>query len=85
MFQPVNLLEKLLVAAAADPQQRTAFTSALLQSPLFYSPQGEPPKDGSLGRIAVAAIGNEPPAAALFSARERLIASSRPFVMRPAR
>lgn len=73
MFEPVNALERLLIAAATDPDARDAFIQAFLTSEVFLSPAGDPPADGSLGDIIVSHQPNGTPAAALFTARERLV------------
>lgn len=47
MFEPVNALERLLIAAATDPDARDAFIQAFLTSEVFISPAGDPPADGA--------------------------------------
>jgi hypothetical protein len=73
MFEPLNDLERDMIAASERPEQKPVFLRRLLQSELFYSPQGNPPGDGKLGPIASATTADDPePAAALFTARERV-------------
>ena len=42
-FEPVNDLERQLMAAADDPSARAAFMHALLEQPLFVITEGPPP------------------------------------------
>ncbi|MFO1012876.1 MAG: enhanced serine sensitivity protein SseB C-terminal domain-containing protein [Caulobacteraceae bacterium] len=72
MFEPINALERLLVAAATDAKARPAFVGAFLQSEVFLSPAGDPPSEDELGPIVVANLANGETAAAVFTARERL-------------
>src|SRR4051794_11923246 len=71
MFEPLNALERALMAAATDPAARQAFTRALLESDLFISPAGEPPADGGIDQLAISRLeqGETP---CVFTARERL-------------
>lgn len=72
MFEPLNTLERLLIAAATDPGARAAFIQAFLESEVYLSPAAEPPTDGSLGEFVVSYLESGEQAAALFTARERL-------------
>jgi hypothetical protein len=71
MFEPLNALERALVAAATDPAARPAFTRALLESQLFISPAGEPLTDGQLGEFVVSYL-PEGEAACVFTAVDRV-------------
>jgi hypothetical protein len=73
MFEPLNELERALVAAFENQNNRPAFLRLLVQSDLYFSPQGPQPADGSLGPIASATTPDDPtPAAAFFTAPERV-------------
>ena len=72
MFAPLNELERLLIAAATDPNARGAFVQAALQADLYLSPAGEPPAGGGFGPIVISKQANGAEAAAIFTAPERL-------------
>ncbi|ATE63244.1 enhanced serine sensitivity protein SseB C-terminal domain-containing protein [Rhizorhabdus dicambivorans] len=81
-FEPQNRLEELLVAAAHDPERRTAFNRALLESTLFAASPDLPASRGMALPLAVdaprliqvgSAEGHGLPA--LFTSQARLFAT----------
>jgi hypothetical protein len=72
MFAPLNDLERLLIAAATDPNARGAFTQAALNGDLYLSPAGDPPAEGGFGPIVVSKLPSGEPASAVFTAAERI-------------
>jgi hypothetical protein len=74
MFEPLNALERALMAAATDPSARAAFTQALLQSELYISPAGDQPADGGIGQLVISHLeqGDTP---CVFTAPERIAAA----------
>jgi hypothetical protein len=73
MFEPLNALERSLIAAASDPSAQAAFIQTLLDTELYCSPAGDVQPDGPIGPMVVVYL--EPgrvQAAALFTAPERL-------------
>ncbi len=71
MFEPANDLERLLMAAARDPQKRSAFSAAVLAGELFACPE---PGGGAYrrvmladGAVAVALFTSPGRAAAIFA------------------
>jgi hypothetical protein len=77
-FEPLNELERLLMQAATDEDQRTAFTRALLEAPLYaVSPDELPEGDQVLlaeARVSLAMVPLEDggSATAVFTAAERV-------------
>ncbi|HVY03528.1 MAG TPA: hypothetical protein VG983_07715 [Caulobacterales bacterium] len=72
MTQPLNELERVVLAMQSNPNLGLAVAEQALKAELFYAPQGAPPAGGGLGPIAVAVAEDGTQAAALFSARERV-------------
>ena len=71
MFEPLNGLERLLMAAARDPAERATFTKALLASEVYVSPTAAP-DDGRVGSVRAATLPSGESGAAVFTAPERL-------------
>jgi hypothetical protein len=71
MFEPLNALERALVAAATDPSARRAFTDHLLESELYISPAGDSMANDGRGQVIVShrPEGDRP---CVFTARERV-------------
>ena len=68
MFEPLNALERTLIAAATDPSARSAFIQAMLDADLYCSPAGDVQPGGPIGQMVVVYL--EPgrvQAAALFT------------------
>jgi hypothetical protein len=73
MFEPLNALERTLIAAATDPSARPAFIQAMLDAELYVSPAGEVQPGGPIGPMVVVYLQpGRVQAAALFTAPERL-------------
>jgi len=73
MFEPLNALERALMAAATDPGARPAFTQRLLESTLYISPAGELGPDGNGGSLVVVHLKDGAgDAADVFTAAERV-------------
>lgn len=76
-FEPLNDLERLLVRAATEPDQRPAFTKALLEADLFaVTPDGGPlgswvAGEGESVSLAAVQLDDGALATAVFSAPER--------------
>jgi hypothetical protein len=73
VFEPLNALERKLIAATTDPSARAAFTQAMLDADLYCSPAGEVAPGAQIGPMVVVYL--EPgrvQASALFTAPERL-------------
>ena len=73
MFEPINPLERKLIAATTDPSARAAFIEAMLESPLYCSPVGDVADGAAIGPMVISY--QEPGhvlASALFTAPERL-------------
>ena len=73
MFEPLNALERALMAAAKDPASRRAFTDKLLESEVYISPAGDPSANNGRGEVIVShrPEGDRP---CIFTARERVTA-----------
>ena len=72
MFEPLNALERMLIAAATEPSARTAFIQAMLETDLYCSPAGDVAQGAPIGPMVVAYLEDGQQAAALFTAPERL-------------
>lgn len=72
VFEPLNDLERLLMAATSGgPEQRAAFEAAVVEQPLWaVLADGARPEDDVI-RLRSVALKDSRPATALFTARER--------------
>ncbi len=75
MSDPINGLERLLAAAAADPSQRSVFTKAVLASQVCASPMGAADGAGRVTRVRTVTTPSGEAAAAVFTAPARLAQS----------
>lgn len=81
MFEPLNDLERLLMAAATDPAQRPAFSKAVLEAELFVSPLSEPDAVGRVSGLRSVTVGEGAIACAVFTAPERGLAAFGPDIL----
>jgi hypothetical protein len=73
MAEPLNDLERAVLAMQTNPALGLAVVEQALKAELFYATEGaSAPAGGGLGPIAVAVAEDGTEAAALFSARERV-------------
>lgn len=73
MFEPLNLIERRLAEAVADPSRRVAFGQRLLTEKLYVSPLGPPDARGQMPGLRAAPQADGSVAVAFFTAPERVV------------
>lgn len=73
MFEPLNLIERRLAEAVADPSRRVAFGQRLLTEKLYVSPLGPPDAQGHMPGLRAAPQTDGGVAVAFFTAPERVV------------
>ncbi len=81
MFEPLNDLERQLVAAARDPALRVGFSRALLEAQIFVSPLSEPDAAGRVSGLRSVTLDDGSIAAAVFTAPERAVEMFGPDIL----
>jgi hypothetical protein len=81
VFEPLNDLERLLMAAAQDFAHRASFSQAVLQAPIFVSPLSEPDAEGRVSGLRSVTLEDGSIAAAVFTAPERATAMFGPDIL----
>jgi hypothetical protein len=81
MFEPLNLIERRLAEAVADPSRRVAFGQRLLTEKLYVSPLGPPDAQGHMPGLRAAPQPDGGMAVAFFTAPERVVAAYGPAAL----
>jgi hypothetical protein len=81
VFEPLNLIERRLAEAVADPSRRVAFGQRLLTEKLYVSPLGPPDAQGHMPGLRAAPQPDGSVAVAFFTAPERVVEAYGPTAL----